>query len=139
MSESFKSRKGGCLCGNVRYEVTNSPLWVGVCHCINCQKQSGSSFSLVAAFCRDDVTVTGVLKTFVDVAASANEVWRKFCPDCGSPVLTDNAAAVEDNVIFVKAGTMDNTDGLAPTMHFWTKSKQEWYSPEAGPSMMEQQ
>jgi hypothetical protein len=38
---------GGCLCGQVRYSVKADPAFVGVCHCKNCQKQTGTSFSVL--------------------------------------------------------------------------------------------
>jgi hypothetical protein len=40
------TRQGGCLCGALRYEISGEPLAVAVCHCPDCQVQSGSAFSM---------------------------------------------------------------------------------------------
>ena len=39
--------EGGCLCGKVRYSAKGDPVFVGVCHCKDCQKFTGSAFSVV--------------------------------------------------------------------------------------------
>ena len=41
--------EGGCLCGKVRYSADAEPAFVGVCHCKNCQKGTGTAFSIVVA------------------------------------------------------------------------------------------
>lgn len=132
-------RHGGCLCGQVRYEADWPPAAVVTCHCKNCQKQAGSALSVVAVFPRDALRVRGTLKSFHDTAASGRPVERKFCPDCGSPVITDNPTAEGQGIIFLKAGTLDETADLAPTVHYWTKSAQRWFRhPEDGVCLEEQ-
>jgi hypothetical protein len=37
---------GGCLCGAIRYRLTDEPLTLYACHCADCQRESGSSFGL---------------------------------------------------------------------------------------------
>ena len=121
------TRTGGCLCGAIRYEAQWPPLATVVCHCKNCQKQAGSALSVVAVLPRDSLTVTGDLCTYQDVGASGQAVFRKFCGQCGSPVVTDTAAAEQQGIIFIKAGTLDEAADLAPTRHYWTKSAQDWF------------
>lgn len=50
---------GGCLCGSVRYAMNADPLMVVTCHCVHCQKQSGSAFSLVVVLARDALALEG--------------------------------------------------------------------------------
>jgi hypothetical protein len=133
---SEERREGGCLCGAVRYSVAWPPLMMLTCACRNCQKQSGSALSVVGAARRDDLKLSGDLATFDDRGDSGQVVWRKFCAQCGSPVLTDTPGAQEQGMIFFKAGTLDRTDDLAPTAHLWTRSAQSWMCyPEGVPQL----
>ena len=62
---------GGCQCGGVRYEIKAAPLSLYVCHCTECQRQSGSAFALSLAVPRDAFAV--VRGTPGYVAARARE------------------------------------------------------------------
>ena len=126
-------RHGGCLCGAVRYTVQWPPVLVATCHCANCQKQTGTALSVVAFLKRDQLEITGELSTYEDTADSGEPVYRKFCGKCGSPVSTETPSATLQGNIFIKAGTLDDRSGLEPTLHFWTKSAQDWFVfPETG-------
>ena len=119
--------KGSCLCGNVRYSLAGDPLAVVTCHCIHCQKQSGSALSVVVAVARKDLELAGELTTFEDRGTSGQPVFRKFCGKCGSPILTDTPRAEADGVIFIKGGTIDDAATLLrPTVHYWTERKHDW-------------
>ena len=130
---------GGCLCGAVRYQLSASPKAVVVCHCTDCQKQAGSAFSVVGVAARDDLTLTGALSSFTHPGSSGQDVTRKFCGLCGSPVLTDTDAARAQGIIFFKAGTLDHTKTLSPTLHYWTSSAQGWFGLPEGVTCLEQQ
>jgi hypothetical protein len=121
-----ETRQGGCLCGQVRYRVPAKPLETVVCHCRNCQKQAGSAFSVVAFFPRDSLHLEGELQTFEDKGTSGQTVFRRFCGNCGSPVITDTEQAPEMGLIFIKAGTLDEVDDLVPSVHVWTERKHCW-------------
>ncbi len=120
------TRQGGCLCGQVRYTVPAKPVETVVCHCRNCQKQAGSAFSVVAFFPRDSLHLEGELQTFEDKGTSGQTVFRRFCGNCGSPVITDTENAPEMGLIFIKAGTLDEVDDLVPSVHVWTERKHCW-------------
>jgi len=119
-------REGGCLCGAARYEVDWPPLAQVTCSCRNCQKQAGSALSVVLVFRRDAVRLTGALATYDDRGTSGQVVHRRFCPACGSPVVTDTPRAQAQGVLFVKGGTLDDTTDLAPRTHYWTERAQPW-------------
>jgi hypothetical protein len=58
-------REGGCQCGTIRYRVDAEPIAVGICHCTECQKQSGSAFGMSLIIAKDSFQVLrGTLKTF---------------------------------------------------------------------------
>ena len=115
---------GGCLCGQVRYTADAEPIFTGICHCKNCQKQSGTAFSIVVAIPKSVVSITGTTKRFEDKPDSGLPMARVFCPNCGSPILSD-AAAMPDAAI-IKAGTLDDTSWLKPAMEIYCDSKQPW-------------
>ena len=86
---------GGCLCGKVRYDIAAPPLMTAVCHCTNCQKQSGSAYSVLIGVPGAAVSTTGTLKTYEDSGDSGGKVMRQFCPECGRSPAQAAANAVE--------------------------------------------
>jgi hypothetical protein len=76
---------GGCLCGAVRYESTGEPGFALLCHCRDCQRQSGSAFAAGWRVPAAGFRVTqGEPKLYLRAADSGNEITRAFCPDCGT-------------------------------------------------------
>jgi len=116
--------KGGCLCGQIRYETDAEPVMTMLCHCKNCQKQSGGAFSVNICVPMAALAVHGTLKTYEDHGDSGNPKLRHFCPDCGSPIMSE-IAAFQDFAI-LKAGTLDDTAGFIPTTEFFCDSAQGW-------------
>jgi len=53
--------EGGCLCGKVRYSADAEPIFVGVCHCKNCQKQAGTAFSVIFGIPKPALSLQGTL------------------------------------------------------------------------------
>lgn len=115
---------GGCLCGKVRYTVDAAALFQVACHCTNCQKQSGSAFSVNLGVRKAALALTGTLKTFTDHGDSGNPVLRRFCPKCGSPILSEIAA--DAGIAILKAGTLDDTSAVKPQRHIFCVSRQGW-------------
>ena len=113
------STKGGCLCGSIRYEIEGDAAITAICHCKHCQKQAGTAFSIVMGVPRDNFHITeGTLKTYEDSSESGKYLHRKFCPNCGSPIISD--AGVMPDLLFVKAGTLDDASSLKPDIQIWT-------------------
>ena len=119
---------GGCLCGKIRYTGTTDPVMTAICHCKNCQKQAGTAFSVIVAVPKTTLTISGPLKTYNETGSSGKPVHRNFCPECGSPITTD--VEVMPDLVFIKAGTLDDTAALAPTMEIFCSSAQPWTSRE---------
>jgi len=115
---------GGCLCGKVRYIIKADPLFVGVCHCTNCQKASGGAYSVNVGVKDVALDLAGDLTTYVDHGDSGKEVLRRFCPVCGSPVITDVEAYPGIHV--VKAGTLDDPGQVKPQRQIFCASKHPW-------------
>lgn len=81
---------------------------------------------MVAVLARDAITVEGALATYLDTGTSGQAVRRRFCQTCGSPVLTETPRADVIGLIFLKAGTLDDTADLVPVSHYWTERAQAW-------------
>ena len=118
------TQTGRCLCGQVTYTLEGDPAVTAVCHCRNCQRQSGAAFSVNLLVHESQLAIDGALTTFEDKGNSGNKVWRKFCGTCGSPILS--ALEGMPGMIAVKAGTLDNVSGVKPAVQVWCESKQGW-------------
>jgi hypothetical protein len=116
--------EGGCLCGEVRYSADAEPAFVGVCHCRNCQKGTGTAFSVVVALPKPMLSMQGTLKTFDDHGNSGKILYRRFCPECGSSVVEE--AEAMPGVVMILAGTLDDASWVKPTMEIYCDRTQPW-------------
>ena len=103
---------GGCLCGAVRYESKAEPAIGGHCHCEDCRKSSGAGHCAHLAVPKSAVSVTGEVTTYDKAADSGNIVSRAFCPACGAPVFSLNAAMPD--LIFIRASSLDDLEVFKP-------------------------
>ena len=116
---------GGCLCGNVRYSSDAEPVMTAVCHCSHCQAQTSSAFSIIVAVPRGSLRIEGEpLAAYETQGESGQPITRKFCPNCGSAVVSD--VAVTPDLEWIKAGTLDDKSWLQPQVHWWSDSAQPW-------------
>lgn len=125
---------GGCQCGFIRYEISGTDGNLSVCHCTECQKQSGSAFGMSLNVAPERFELrSGRLKSFEVVCDSGRTKTCTFCPDCGSRIYHASEIGMS-----VKAGTLDDTSSLTPAAHYWTASKQHWVEiPEGIPSYVD--
>src|SRR5215510_10709367 len=98
------SSEGGCQCGNVRYRIAAEPLDLYVCHCRDCQRQTGSAFGMSMIIALSSFRLlSGELASF-SVRCDSGRLKRcSFCPACGTRIHHQ----VRDAVLSVKAGTLD--------------------------------
>jgi hypothetical protein len=80
----MQERVATCRCGRVRAVCVGDPVRVSVCHCLDCQRRTGSAFAAQARWPEAQVTLSGVTKTWVRVAG--RKATYRFCADCGSTV-----------------------------------------------------
>src|SRR5262245_11006319 len=114
---------GGCQCGGVRYRVEGEPLALAVCHCTECQRQTGSAFGMSLALPASGFQLlSGELKTFSVRCDSGRTKQCAFCPACGTRIYHQVAASA----LSLKPGTLDDTSWLRPKSHYWTKRRQPW-------------
>lgn len=118
------TRSGGCLCGSVRYTLDTDPMAAAICHCRNCQKQSGSTRSVNWVLPRGAVQVEGDLATYEDRGDSGAAVLRQFCPNCGSAIRT--LAESMPQVEILKVGSLDETPEIAPVAEIYMANAAGW-------------
>jgi hypothetical protein len=129
-------QSGGCQCGKVRYQITEPPRLVYTCHCRDCQRLTGSAFSLGLVVAENAFQRSGAEPRLLQRTAESGRVnTRWVCPECGSWF----ASPPRDGVIRIRAGTLDDTSWLSPTRHIWVRSKQPWVSFGAGDETFEAQ
>jgi hypothetical protein len=116
---------GGCLCGAIRYTITAPITELRACHCVHCQRASGSHGTVAAFVPRSGFTINqGTPKTFKTRADSGRALVRYFCGECGSPIYSHRETTPE--MIGVRAGTLDDSSGLKISTHIWTKAARPW-------------
>lgn len=116
---------GGCLCGAVTYSTEAEPAMIVVCHCKDCQKQSGSPFSVNVLVPNTEVEMAGeTLSQYVINGDSGQTVTRNFCSRCGSPLSTVMDAF--GGLAAIKSGTLTDSSWVKPTIQIWCESKQTW-------------
>jgi hypothetical protein len=120
------SANGGCACGDVRFRLKSTPLFVHACHCSLCQRQSGSAFALNAMIEADNIVlVSGQLEETVVPTASGKGQKVSRCPSCRVAVWSIYNGA-SDLFRFARVGALDEPDKCPPDIHIYTSSKQAW-------------
>ena len=133
---------GGCQCGALRYEVSEIPAMTYTCHCTDCQRLSGSAFTVAITVSDSAFRLTkGEPVLRQRIADSGRTVTRWLCPECGGWIAGGPQPGIEPGQVIrrVRAGTLDDTSWLRPTAHFWTRSKQPWVILPEGDHMFETQ
>jgi hypothetical protein len=126
---------GGCLCGNLRYEVEGEPTAIGKCYCTDCQKESGTGHMTFVSFPADAIRTSGEVRQFVKLGDSGNEVVRVFCPSCGTTIA--GYPKVLGGVGVIRAGTLDDPSALTATFAVYGCSARQWDAPPAGIKVFE--
>ena len=117
------AREAACHCGQLRLDVDGDPAIVSICHCLACQRRTGSAFGMQAAFRPDQVQVVG---RFEDFSRISDESDRKehvfhFCPDCGSQVFY-----TEPDWIVVSVGSFADPTFPPPTESNYDHRRHPW-------------
>lgn len=115
---------GGCLCGKVRYSTDAAPAFVSVCHCRDCQKFSGSAFTVVIGVAKEALTIEGETAAYAKPGDSGKTITRQFCPECGSSILDE--VEVAPGLVMIGAGTLDDASWVKPTTQIYCDSAQPW-------------
>ena len=117
--------EGRCGCGEVRFRLTGSPMFVHCCHCLDCQRQTGSGFVLNAIYELNRIELlSGDLEpvTVPTDSGRPHDIYR--CKTCRTALWSDYGR--RSRARFVRVGTLEDPSALSPDVHIFTRSKLPW-------------
>jgi hypothetical protein len=118
---------GACQCGYITIEGEADPENVRVCHCTDCQTNSGSAFRFNVPVPGSTFKMTGEPTIYIKTTAeSGNPRAQAFCPKCGSPIYTTSPGEGPQASYMIRAGILAQRDQLIPKRQIWFRSAQAW-------------
>ncbi len=122
--------QGSCLCSAVRYAAEAEPIFAGVCHCTNCQKQTGSAFSCEVAVPTEALSISGATRAFRHTGDSGKGVITTFCSVCAARLTAELESM--PGVTTIAVGTLDDRSVFDGMFHIYCASAQPWVPFPAG-------
>ena len=119
--------KGGCLCGATRYEFSGEPIFQCNCHCLDCQKYSGTGHITAMAVPADGFVIHGPLSSFTMPGDSGKGITRHFCRRCGSHLVADGESM--PGMKLIQVGTLDDPTQYWPQVSVYAARAQKWDPP----------
>lgn len=116
--------EGGCLCGAVRYRAEGPARMAFLCHCRDCQQQSGSGNLPLMVVPKKTFAAEGDTRSFQTTGDSGRKLLRHFCPVCGSSLFAEAEALAED--VLLAAGTLDDPALFTPGRSIHADSRVHW-------------
>lgn len=117
-------RHASCRCGQLSARCAGEPVRISVCHCLNCQRRSGSAFAAQARFPADQVTISGEAKEWVYVGDSGNRAVFHSCPTCSATVWYRNETLPD--TIAVPIGGFADPNFPPPHFSVFENRKHPW-------------
>jgi hypothetical protein len=123
-------RIASCSCGQLSARVGGEPVRNSICHCLACQRRTGSPFAHQAAFARADVAVSGVSTCYVRTGDEGTRASFHFCPRCGVTVYYEPEAFKE--LVMIPVGGFADPGFPAPTVSVYEARMHPWVIAPAG-------
>lgn len=120
------TRRAQCSCGQLSAICSDEPIDIVVCHCLACQRRTGSVFSAQAAFGIQSVVIRGEARQFVRVGDQGSTFTFNFCPDCGATVHYSEKGA--DDFVAIPVGAFADPEFPAPAISVYEKRQHSWVS-----------
>ena len=118
------ARTASCSCGQLSVTVTEEPVRISICHCLACQRRTGSVFGAQARFRATAVEVRGQSRTYVRVGDEGTRATFHFCPECGSTVHWRLEAL--DDIVYVPVGAFADPTFPSPSVSVYEIHKHAW-------------
>jgi hypothetical protein len=129
-----EKRIASCSCGQLTAEVRGDPVRISICHCLACQRRTGSAFGEQARFPRANVTATGVSTEYVRAGDEGPGARFHFCPVCGATVYYELLG--QDAFIGIPVGAFADPGFPAPSVSVYEERMHKWVIPPAGAERM---
>jgi hypothetical protein len=117
-------REAACSCGQLTVTVDGDPIRISMCHCLACQRRTGSAFSIQARFPADRVRVAGRYAEFTRTSDDGAERALCFCPDCGTTVFW----TAVPGAIAIAIGAFADPTFPSPTVSVYGSRRHPWVS-----------
>jgi len=119
------SRKAQCQCGQLTAEVSgDAEAMTVLCHCVDCQRRSGSPFGTIAYYPEGSVSIAGEAREFTRLTDAGSSFTNAFCPDCGSSVYA--RAGKYPAILGVMVGAFADPGFPAPARSVFEQSRLAW-------------
>lgn len=122
---SHSSLTGRCACGEITFRLTSEPMFTHCCHCLDCQRQTGSAFAINALYEADRVELLSGTPQAISMPTDSgrpHDIYR--CPKCQTALWSDYGR--RGYLLFVRVGTLDEPGRITPDVHIFTRSKLAW-------------
>jgi len=126
----MSTREAACSCGQLRLTAEGEPIRVSVCHCLACQRRTGSAFGFQARYPREGVTIAGDATEYVRISDEGEPRRFFFCPACGATVYYIIDATPD--VIAVPVGGFADPGFAEPSFSVWESRRHPWVTLPAG-------
>lgn len=117
-------RTASCRCGQLSVDVSGEPVRISVCHCLKCQRRSGSSFTAQARFPDTAITIRGESKVYEHLGDNGSVGVFHFCPHCGATVFYK--AGPFPDLTAVAIGAFADPSFPAPSVSIYENRKHRW-------------
>jgi hypothetical protein len=119
------TRTATCSCGQLSVRLAGDPEQILLCHCIECQRQSGSAFGAWAFWPKSSVReIIGESRIFQRSSDTGRRMARHFCPVCGSTVFSYFESA--PNAISIPLGAITDQLSMSPVASYWNRTRYRW-------------
>jgi hypothetical protein len=116
------TRRAACSCGQLQVEVEGDPVRVSMCHCLACQRRTGSAFAMQARWPAAQVRIEGRSSAYVRSSDEGEERTFHFCPDCGATVWYQS----DPERIAVPIGAFADPSFPPPHVSVWEARRHPW-------------
>lgn len=121
---SLAQREAACSCQRLRLTVWGEPSAVFACNCYECQRRTGSVFSVQAIFPLHLVRIEGEARDFHRISDSGEMRTFHFCANCGSTVYC--TFPTRPDSIMIATGTFADRNFPQPTLWVWDEHRHPW-------------
>jgi hypothetical protein len=118
------TRYAACSCEQLRLTAEGEPVRISMCHCLACQRRTGSAFGVQARFEEERVQIEGRYSEYLRVSDEGEERNFYFCPECGATVFYKAASA--PGLVAVPVGAFADPTFPAPTVSVWGSRRHPW-------------
>lgn len=117
-------RRAACRCGALTATCTGVPVRISVCHCLDCQRRSGSAFAAQVRFADADVAIRGAFTSWRTSGDSGRWGEFSFCPTCGTQLFY--RIEYFPDLVAIPLGAFDDPHAFTPAHSVWESRRHDW-------------